>query len=666
MENSSAVMGLPANAYTELKPGEKYEPVVPASSRIKEVTFRSVFWGLLFGVIFSSATTFLTLKIAQGMEAAIPIAIIAVGMAFLYKRRSTLTENVIIQSIGSAAPATAAGVVFVIPAMFIMGLDAYINFFVVFFAGVVGGFLGITYLIPFRRHYVAEMHGKYPFPEATAGTEVLMVGAEGGSHAKVLLFSVVVGGIYDFLSMTLGAWREVFTTKLIPSCAVLTSKLKMVFDLNTSAAVIGMGYIIGIRYCMILSASSFLSFIVLVPLIGHFGAGTMGVGGKLIGDMAAGEIFGSYVKFIGIGVIAMAAIMGVFKSSKVMVKAIKEGVKEIFHGKHKDGNVPRTELDVKMPVVTLLFVSILVALFVFFRWSTFGGVGNANLMSLVSLLLIALIAFLFTTVAIWCIAVTARNPVSGMTIVTLALSGLAFVSLGTVGKPGMAAVLIIGTIVCCALSVSGQFISDLKVGYWLGATPRNQQRWKFVGIFTGMLGVAAVIMILNKVYGFTPDRATALPAPQANAMAAVLQMVMGGGNIPWLMYGLGAILAILFEMMGIPTLAVGLGMYLPMNLNMSILVGGVLNYLISNSGRTKDICKQRGETGTLIASGFIAGGAVMGTIGAILMYIQQSTGKVFLPDFAAQGLGGNYLAIGMVTLLCIFMALYAMKVKKDT
>lgn len=656
--------GLPANAFTELKPGEKYEPVIPAGSTIQEVTFRSVFWGILFGVIFSSASTFLTLKIAQGMEAAIPIAIIAVGLTYLYTRRSTLIENVIIQSIGSASAAAAAGIVFVIPAMFILGLDEYINFFVILFAGVAGGFLGIVYLIPFRRHYVSDMHGKYPFPEATAGTEVLVAGEEGGSHAKVLLYSVLVGGVYDFLSMTLGAWREVFTTKLIPACATFTDKIKMVFDLNTSAAVIGMGYIIGIRYCMILSASSFLSFIVLVPLIGHFGAGTMGVGGKVIGDMAAGEIFGNYVKFIGIGVIAMAAIMGVFKSLKVMVKAIKEGVKEIFHGRHKDGNVPRTDLDMKMPVVTFLFISILIALFVFFRWSTFGGVGNASMMSLVSLLLVTFIAFLFTTVAIWCIAVTARNPISGMTIVTLAVSGLAFVSFGLIGKPGMAAVLIIGTVVCCALAVSGQFISDLKIGYWLGATPRNQQRWKFVGIVTGMIGVAAVVMVLNKVYGFTPDRATALPAPQANAMAAVLQMVMGGGDIPWLMYGLGAILAILFEMMGIPTLAVGLGMYLPMNLNMSVLVGGVLSHLVSTSGKTKEIGKKRGDKGTLIASGFIAGGAVMGTIGAILMYIQQSTGKVFLPDFAAQGLGGNYLALGMLALLCIFIIAYAMKVKK--
>jgi len=310
-------------------------------------------------------------------------------------------------------------------------------------------------------------------------------------------------------------------------------------------------------------------------------------------------------------------------------------------------------------------VAVLVALFVFFRWSTFGGVGNANIMSLVSLVLVALIAFLFTTVAIWCIAVTARNPISGMTIVTLAIAGLAFTSLGLAGKPGMAAVLIIGTVVCCALGVSGQFISDLKIGYWLGATPRSQQRWKFVGIVTGMIGVAAVVMVLDKVYGFTTDRTNPLPAPQANAMAAVVQMVMGGGQVPWLMYGLGAILAILFEMMGIPTLAVGLGMYLPMNLNMAVLVGGVINYFISTSGRTKAIGKARGDKGTLIASGFIAGGAVMGVIGAILMYIQQSTGKMFLPNFGAEGVGGNYLALGMVAVLCVFMIIYATRVKKE-
>ncbi len=666
MEHSSSGKGLPPNAYTELQPGEKYVPVVAAESGVPEVTFRSVFWGLLFGLIFSAGSTFLTLKIAQGMEAAIPIAIIAVGLSLVYRRRSSLIENVMIQSIGSAAPAAAAGIVFVIPALYILKLDEYMSFFTVYFACISGGLLGIVYLIPFRKHYVAEMHGKYPFPEATAVTEVLVAGEEGGSHAKVLAYSVVFGGVYDFLSMTLGAWREVFTTKLIPQLGVLTDKMKMVFDLNTSAAVIGMGYIIGIRYCMILAASSFFSFIVLVPLVAHFGAAMPGVGDKLIGEMSTGAIFSNYVRFIGIGVIAMAAILGVLKSLKVMVHAIKEGVKEMF-AKHQDkAGSPRFAHDMKMSVVLSLFIAVLVAIFIFFRWETFGGVGEATKYSLLSLALISIITFLFTTVAIWCIAVTARNPISGMTIVTLAIASMAFLSMGIVGKPGMAAVLIIGTIVCTALAVSGQFITDLKVGYWLGSTPRNQQRWKFIGIAFGGLGIAAVIVLLNQVYGFSADRVTALPAPQANAMAAVMQMVMGDGQVPWLMYIIGAILAILFEMLGVPPLAAGLGMYLPMNLNMSVLVGGVLSHFISTSGKTKEVSKKRAEKGTLIASGFIAGGALMGVIGAILMYIQQSTGKVFLPDFGMGGevLAGNWLSLGMAAVLCLFILWDTFRVKE--
>lgn len=658
--------GLPPNAYTELKHGEKYVPIVTADRQPEEVTLRSVFWGLFFGVIFSAGTTFLTLKIAQGMEAAIPIAIISVGLALLYKRKSTILENVMIQSIGSGAPAAAAGIVFVIPALYILKLDEFVSFWTILFACIAGGFLGIVYLIPFRKHYVSEMHGKYPFPEATAATEVLVVGEEGGRQAKILAYSVVIGGIYDFLSMTLGAWREVFTTKLIPAFSFFSDKLKMVFDLNTGAAVIGMGYIIGIRYCMILSASSFLSFMVLVPLIAHFGAGTAGLDGKLIGELSAAQIFSKYVRFIGIGVIAMAAILGVLKSLGIMYKAMKEGIKEIVYGHHTDGSVPRTMRDMKMAVIFVVFVATVISIFVFFRWGTFGGNGQATLFSLVSLLLVALIAFLFTTVAIWCIAVTARNPISGMTIVTLAITGACFTGLEFVGKPGMAVALIVGAIVCTALAVSGSFISDLKVGYWIGSTPKNQERLKFVGIAVGAIGIAAVVILLNRVYGFAPDSANALPAPQANAMAAVIQMVMGDGQVPWLMYAVGGILAIIFEMMKIPTLAVGLGMYLPMHLNMSVLVGGALSHFISTSGGDKGLGKKRGDKGTLIASGFIAGGAVMGVIGALLTYIQQTTGAKFLPHL---GLGeksafGNTLALVMGGILCLFVLWDTLRVKK--
>jgi putative OPT family oligopeptide transporter len=665
MDLNGAGKGLPDNAFTELKPGEKYVPIISDAQFPYEVTPRSVFWGILFGIIFSAGTTFLTLKIAQGMEAAIPIAIIAVGLSLLYRRKSTLLENVIIQSIGSAAPAAAAGIVFVIPALYILKLDAYATYWTIFIATIIGGLLGIVYLIPFRKHYVSEMHGKYPFPEATAGTEVLVAGEKGGENAKVLLYSVAIGGIYDFLSMTFGAWREVFTSRLIPACSYFTDKMKMVFDLNVGAAVIGMGYIIGIRYCMILSASSFLSFIVLVPLVAYFGAGST-IGGKVIGEMSAAQIFSNYVRFIGIGVIAMAAILGVLKSMKIMVGAMKEGIREIFHGRHNEGETPRIGLDIKISVILSCFVAAIVALFVFFNWKVFGGVENATWLSFLSLLIISVISFLFTTVAIWCIAVTARNPISGMTIVTLAITSMCMIASGVTGEPGMAVVIIIGTIVCVALAVSGQFISDLKIGYWLGSTPRKQQLWKFVGVVTGAIGISAVIIMLNKVYGFAPGSPNPLPAPQANAMAAVVQMFMGGGEVPWLMYIIGGILAIIFEMLKIPTLAVGLGMYLPMNLNMSVLVGGLLSHFISTSGKSKEISKKRGDKGTLIASGFIAGGAVMGVIGALLMYIQQATGKNFLPNFGLgeEVLSGNILAIVMAGILCTFLLWDTLRVKE--
>jgi putative OPT family oligopeptide transporter len=658
--------GLPANAYAELKAGEVYEPIVAADRAIPEVTLRSVFWGLLFGIIFSAGTTFLTLKIAQGMEAAIPIAIIAVGLSLAYRRKSSLLENVMIQSIGSAAPAAAAGIVFVIPALYILKLDEFVSFWTILFACIAGGFLGIVYLVPFRKHYVAEMHGKYPFPEATATTEVLVVGEEGGSNAKVLGYSVLLGGVYDFLSMTLGGWREVFTTKLLPGFSFFTDKLRMVFDLNTGAAVIGMGYIIGIRYCMILAASSLFSFLVLVPFVAHFGANLAGADGTLIGSLSAAQIFSQYVRFIGIGVIAMAAIMGVFKSLKIMVRAMREGIREILHGHHEEGRLPRTARDIKMAVLLTLFLATTVALFVFFRWNLFGGAANPTPLSLAALFLTTLIAFLFTTVAIWTIAVTARNPISGMTIVTLGIVGASFLGLHLVGKPGMAAVVIVGTIACTALAVSGQFISDLKIGYWIGSTPRNQQRFKFLGICVGAVGVAAVVILLNRVYGFSPDSPNPLPAPQANAMAAVVQMVMGEGQVPWLMYATGAMLAVIFEMMSIPTLAVGLGMYLPMNLNMSVLVGGVLSHFISTSGKKKALGKKRGDKGTLIASGFIAGGAVMGVIGALLTYVQQATGTKFLPDFGMGGdlLSGNLVSLAMGGFLCCFILWDTLRIKE--
>jgi len=674
MEPNIGKSGLPENAYTELKPGETYTPIVPADSSVHEVTFRSVFWGIIMAILFSGAAAFLGLKIAQVFEAAIPIAILAVGIGSIYRRKSTILENVIIQSIGAASGLVVAGAIFTLPALFILGLDQHVNVFQLFMAATLGGVMGVLFLVPLRRYFVADMHGKLPFPEATATTEVLVAGAKGGSQAKILAIAALIGGAYDFLSIALHAWAEEFTTGMVQLFAPLTTKVKAVLSINTGAAVMGLGYIVGLRYAMIIACGSFLSWFVFIPVINYLGAFiTVPIppaeGETLIASMGAHEIFTNYVRYIGIGAIFVAGLIGIIKSSPIIVQAFTKGFKEIFAARKRhegEAGAERTQRDIAMPIVIVGLIALLVGSWFFFRYSVLEGQADPTKISFIAMAVVLVISFLFTTVAARAIAIVGINPVSGMTLVTLILSCLILVAVGLSGPYGMMAALVIGGMVCTALAMSGGLITDLKVGYWIGSTPSKQQWSKITGTVFAAITVAVVIIILNKVYGFTPDRPDALPAPQANAMAAVIKGIMAAKGAPWLLYGIGAVIALLMEFLGISPLAFALGMYIPLSLNTPILIGALVAHFVQKSaGKDEALARARRERGTLIASGFIAGGALLGVLGAVIKYIESETGMHILPDFANEGAFGNWLGLGMLAALCIYVYIDAKRAKKE-
>ncbi len=667
--------GLPANAYTELKPGEGYVPIVPADAVVPEVTVRSVIIGILMSILFSGAAAFLGLKIAQVFEAAIPIAILAVGLGSIFPRKSTILENVIIQSIGAASGLVVAGAIFTLPALFILGLDEQVNLFQLFMAAVLGGALGVFFLVPLRRYFVADMHGKLPFPEATATTEVLVAGAKGGAQAKVLAVAAVIGGAYDFLSIGMHAWAEEFTTGMVQIFSPLTDKVKAVFSINTGAAVMGLGYIIGLRYAMIIACGSFLSWLVLIPLINHFG-GFISVavppaeGESLIASMTATQIFSTYVRYIGIGAIFTAGLIGIAKSSPIIAQAFTKGFKEIFASrkKHEDETVvERTQRDIRMPIVIVGLLLLAVATWVFFRYSVLDGQANPVKIGFIALAVVFVISFLFTTVAARAIAIVGINPISGMTLVTLILTCLILVAAGLGGPKGMMAALLVGGVVCTALAMSGGLITDLKIGYWIGATPARQQWSKMLGTVFAAVTVTTVIILLNKVYGFVPSElhTKPLPAPQANAMAAVIKGIMAAKGAPWMLYGVGAVIAVLMELLGIAPLAFALGMYIPLSLNTPILVGALVSHYVQRSaGKDEALGNARRERGTLIASGFIAGGALMGVLSAVIKYFESEYSINILHDFANDGAFGNWLGLCMLAILCIYVYIDARRAKK--
>ncbi|MGQ9617815.1 MAG: OPT family oligopeptide transporter [Candidatus Aminicenantia bacterium] len=600
---------LPPEAYRELKPGEKYIPYIPAESSIQEVTGRSIFLGSLMAFIFTFAAAYLGLKVGQVFEAAIPIAILAVGIKFLYRRRSTILENVIIQSIGAASGVVVAGAIFTTPALFILDLNP--KFLYIFISAFLGGCLGIFFLIPLRKYFCAEQHGKLPFPEATATTEILVSGEAGGAQAKVLVISMLIGGIYDFLASSMKLWNEIITFQWIGFAERLKEKARMVLKLDALAALFGLGYIVGLRYSSVIVAGSFISNLVIIPLIWKFGQNFSGLippGTVPISEMSEFQLFRTYAQKIGIGAIATAGFIGIIKYLPIMVRAFSIGFKEIFRGKSLN-NLERTQLDLKMSTIIVGLILTIIALFLFFSYI------SGPKIAIIGVIIVVLLSFLFTTVAAYAIAIVGTNPVSGMTLVTLIISSIVLISAGLSGRNGMAIALLMGSAVCTALSVSGGFITDLKIGYWLGATPRNQQRFKFLGILISALIVGIVIFLLDKAY---PFKTGALPAPQANLMATIISSLMSKEPIPWFLYGLGAIIALTVEMAKVPTLAFALGMYIPMELNTPLFIGGLVSYILRKSSRDEDTASARVERGTLIASGFIAGGALMGVLGAIL------------------------------------------------
>ena len=671
MENRKPQNSLPENAYRELKPGEEYKPLMPASASPAEVTPYSVGMGILMAVIFSAAAAFLGLKVGQVFEAAIPIAIIAVGMGSILGKKNMLGQNVIIQSIGACSGVIVAGAIFTLPALYILGLEA--QFYQVFLSSLLGGLLGIVLLIPFRKYFVKEMHGKYPFPEATATTEVLVSGEKGGNQAKLLAVAGLVGGLYDFAVGTFGLWTEAISTRIAQWGVAAADKYKVVFGLNTSAAVLGLGYIIGLKYAVIITAGSCLVWFFIVPLVGSMAEAVdpaaltalLGVTApSILNDpqqILTPENLYQYIgRPIGIGGIAMAGLIGIVRQAGIIRSALGLAVTELGGKKQEEGEgtAERTQRDLTMKLILTVLVAALLTTFVFFQF----GVLNDWMQSVVAILIVFLIAFLFTTVAANAIAIVGTNPVSGMTLMTLILSSLILVSVGLTGTSGMTAALIIGGVVCTALSMAGGFITDLKIGYWLGTTPRKQEAWKFLGTIISAATVAGVLIILNKTYGFDAEaNPEALVAPQANAMAAVIKPLMTGGQTPWGLYFIGAALALVLTAIGIPALAFALGMFIPMNLNAPLVVGGLIAWFVS--GRSKDAAlnKARTDRGTLIASGFIAGGALMG-VGSALLSFYEVDWK--LTEWAASN-AAEWTGLAAYGLLIGYFVWHTLQAKKE-
>lgn len=649
---------LPENAQRELKPGEKYEPLLSPQKNYPEVTPYSVCVGLIMVIIFSAAAAYLGLKVGQVFEAAIPIAIIAVGLTSALGKKGGLGQNVIIQSIGGCSGSVVAGAIFTLPAIYILGVE--VNFMQMFLSSLLGGILGILFLIPFRKYFVKEMHGKYPFPEATATTQVLISGEGGGNNAKTLILSGLVGGLYDFIIATFGAWSETVSTTVTTIGQHIADKAKVVLKLNTGAAVLGLGYIVGLKYAFIICCGSFLVWLVIIPLMNLIWGGQVidlmnsGIT-QTIGDMSADQIFKEYARHIGIGGIATAGIIGIIKSFGVIKSAVGLAASEFT--KKPGTKAEATErTDEDMPMKTIVF-GIVIALLAIFAFFALGGVVENIWQALVGVLIVGIISFLFTTVAANAIAIVGSNPVSGMTLMTLIIASLILVAVGLKGNAGMAAALVIGGVVCTALSVAGSFVTDLKIGYWLGTTPKKQEIWKFAGVAVAAATVCGVMLVLNKTFGFTGDNA--LVAPQANAMAAVIQPLMNGGGAPWILYGIGALIAIVLTMCKIPALAFALGMFIPIDLNLPLLIGGAISWFVASRSKDAQVNAERHEKGTLIASGFIAGGALMGVVSAILKFANVN---LFLTSWHAEY--GEAVALLPYIGIIAFIIVVAMKVNE--
>ena len=606
--------GLPENAFRELGADEEYRPVMSPAHDQQEVTPYSVITGLVMAIIFSAAAAYLGLKVGQVFEAAIPIAIIAVGLSNALGKKNSLGQNVIIQSIGACSGVIVAGAIFTLPALFILQAkypQITVQFYQIFMSSLLGGILGILFFIPFRKYFVKDMHGKYPFPEATATTQVLIsaqASAESGKggQAKTLIIASLIGGVYDYLVATFGWWAETISSTASSWGTALAEKTKLVLSCNTGAALLGLGYIVGLKYAFVIFAGSIFVWWIVIPLMGTYGAPELQA-------MAPDTIFKDYARMIGIGGIAMAGVIGIIKSWPIIVQAVGLAGRELG-GKSVAAKPVRWQMDISMKHIVFFVAIALVAVLLFFWF----GVINTFWQAAVAWLVVVVIAFLFTTVAANAIAIVGSNPVSGMTLMTLIIASAIFVGIGLKGTSGIVASMVIGGVVCTALSMAGGFVTDLKIGYWLGSTPKKQETWKFLGTLASAATVGGVIMVLNQVYGFSGD--DALVAPQANAMAKVIEPLMMGGDTPWILYMVGAILAAILNWLGVPALAFCLGMFIPLQLNTPMLVGGAIAYYVSHSSKDKAINDQRRDRGTLLASGLIAGGALFGVFAAVTRF----------------------------------------------
>lgn len=607
--------GLPENAFRELAADEQYVPVMKPAHDQREATPYSVGMGLLMAIVFSAAAAYLGLKVGQVFEAAIPIAIIAVGLSNALKKKNALGQNVIIQSIGSCSGVIVAGAIFTLPALYILQAsypDIVVEFYQIFLSSLLGGILGILFFIPFRKYFVKDMHGKYPFPEATATTQVLISGQQASasgdsSQAKTLIIASLIGGIYDYIVATFGWWAETVTSTASAWGQAIAEKTKLVLSCNTGAALLGLGYIVGLKYAFVIFAGSIFVWWIIIPLLGTYGSPEFQA-------MAPDAIFKDYARMIGIGGIAMAGVIGIVKSWPIICQAVGLAGREFKGGAKAEEKPIRWQLDISMKKVVFFIAIALIAVLLFFWF----GVIHTLWQALVAWLVVTVIAFLFTTVAANAIAIVGSNPVSGMTLMTLIVASAIFVAIGLSGTSGIVASMVIGGVVCTALSMAGGFVTDLKIGYWLGSTPKTQESWKFLGTLVSAATVGGVIIVLNKVYGFSGDNA--LVAPQANAMAKVIEPLMMGGETPWILYMVGAILALILNWLGVPALAFCLGMFIPLSLNTPMLVGGAVSYFVSNSSKDKKVNDARRDRGTLLSSGLIAGGALFGVFAAITRF----------------------------------------------
>lgn len=645
METKNAIQ-LPENANRPLKEGEQYEPIMPADSKPREVTVYSVLMGLFWAVIFSAAAAYLGLKVGQVFEAAIPISILAVSISSLFRRKNALGENVMIQSIGACSGVIVAGAIFTLPALYILQAkypEITVDFMQVFLSSLLGGCLGILFLIPFRKYFVKEKHGEFPFPEATATTQVLISGEQGGSQAKPLIWAALIGGLYDFVVSTFGLWTESVSTRMMAWGEALAMKSKLLFSINTSAAVVGLGYIIGLKYAAIICSGSFFVWWVLVPLLGTIPEFAM---------VDPQALFVLYGRNIGIGAIAMAGLIGIWKNRSVIGGSFGLMKNEFSQKNASKTSILRTDKDLNMKLLAIAIVAALAITFVFF-WV---GVLHNFVQALVAFLVVAIISFLFTTVAANAIAIVGSNPVSGMTLMTLIIASVVFVAVGMKGASGMVGAMVIGGVVCTALSMAGGFITDLKIGYWLGTTPAKQETWKFLGTLVSAATVGGVMIVMNKTYGFDGD---ALAAPQAHAMAAVIEPLMSGEGAPWMLYFAGAVFALLLSLLGVPVLPFALGMFIPMHLNTPLLVGGFIAWLVGR-GKDAELAKKRNEKGTLIASGFIAGGALMGVVSAILKFLNYD---LMMADSWTGSWYPQALSLVAYVALCIYFCKASKRVK---